>query len=916
MSVDLIQTKLTIPPSRANLVQRERLNRRLDDSVNHKLTLITAPAGFGKSTLLSHWVEHNKLPIAWYTLDGGDNDPDHFLSYLLTAMHTVAPNLQLAESAAALRQAQEATAIETLLTFLINEFQQLKQPVGIVLDDYHLIQNTEVDAILTFLLDRAPPSIYILLASRKEPGFNYAKLRASDQLLELDEHDLRFTPEETSLFLREVMGLQISAEEVASLEERTEGWIAGLQLAALSLEGRADVSNFITSLRGTDRFILDYLAEEVFARLPEVLQSFILRISLVERFNAALCDTLIEDWEDATWEKLRQDFAGMQELHSRPILEFLDSSNLFVVPLDHGRQWYRFHHLFGEFLRDRLSALHPGEIPELHRRASTWFSSQRFLTEAIQHALLAGEPDVAATLIKGQVKPLLSSGETRTLTRWIEALPEETLVANPTLLIGQIWSYLLNDPVRYQAEIQQTLGQFSYTVAVTPDSIQQELARPDLDPEKRDLLGQYALLLAFLGRDNQPHEVTIELFRLADSVFSPDDFFTRAIAHSGLASTYARQGNLTQAEQAFVQAAQLGQQSDSSFVYLVAKDWEATVQTQRGQLNRAATTFQAVIDQLSLLASERLPLTAHAYVGLATVLLEQNDLDRARECVEMGIDRGHRIFDRDALLDGYPILARILHSQRDPKGSQQAMQRGLQEAQKSGSEQCMAEVEARAALLNLAEGDIPAAIRWAKAHNFLPVGLDDAASSLLWIERLALARLRLAQGDLPLAEAILKNMLTELEDSEFAHLTMEVRCALSVVLQAGGDRESAQRIVSKTLLKGEPEGFMRCFLDQGPRMAALLRRVASSGHSSAYIEHLLEAFGESLSEDEPIEPLTERELEVLRLLSEGLTNTAIAEELVIAQSTVKTHINHIYAKLGVTQRTQAVARARELHLLS
>jgi LuxR family maltose regulon positive regulatory protein len=784
-----------------------------------------------------------------------------------------------------------------------------------VLDDYHLIQDSGVDDILTFLLEHTPPSVYLLLASRQEPAFSYAKLRASGQLLELNEHDLRFTAEEASQFLHDVMGLQISAEDIAVLEERTEGWIAGLQLAALSLEGREDVGDFIAGLRGTDRYILDYLAEEVFARLPELLQTFMLRISIVERFNAALCDTLIDDWGDSVWEAFNQIGIAPTGSRSRPILEFLDSSNLFVVPLDHERYWYRFHHLFSEFLQDQLKVRHPEEIPDLSKRASQWFSSEGFLTEAIQHALLSGDPGQAAELIEGQVKPMLSRGETRTLTRMIEALPDEILDAKPALLFGLVWSYTLTDPIRFQSDIQRIVGRFSNALEVTPETILLELSRQDQDPSRRDLLGQFALLLAFLARDSQPFEATIALFQAAESAFSANDFFSRAFAHSGLASTYGRQGKLALAEQAFAMSAEIGQRSDSPFVFLVAKDWEATIQAQRGRLNRAATTFRFVIEELASIAAERLPLTAHAYVGLADVLFEQNDLKDAREFVTTGIDRGQRTIDRDALLDGYILQARILQTLGDTNGAQEALQLGLREAQNTGSAQCCAEAEAWGAILNLAWEDIPAALRWAEAHGVRDAEDPEVVGSLFWIERMALARLRIAQGDSSQAEAILKNMLRELETSELGQLTMEVRCALSVVLKARGDRESAQKILAKALLDGEPDGFMRCFLNEGARMAALLRSAASSGHSPAYVARLLKAFGQTLSEDAPIEPLTGRELDVLRLLSEGLTNAAIAEELVIAQSTVKTHINHIYAKLGVTQRTQAVARGRELHLL-
>lgn len=915
VSANLIQTKISIPPSRVQLVHRERLYRRLDDGSRCRLTLVTAPAGFGKSTLLSGWAGRCDMPLGWYALDAQDNDSDRFLSYLLEALQSAAPRLQLLETAATLRQSRPPATMEVLLTFLANQVEQQGETLGIVLDDYHVIDNQAVDDILAFLLEYLPPHFHIFVASRTEPGFPVARLRASGQMLELTARDLRFTTEEAAQFLHEGMGLQISSEEVAALEARTEGWIAGLQLAGLSLEGRQDAGAFIASLRGTDRYILDYMTEEVFSRLPEMLQGFLLRISIADRFSEGTCDALVEEGQNRIWtggEEQGEQPAGPR---SRAVLEFLDSSNLFVVPLDHKRHWYRFHQLFADFLRDRLEALRPSEIPGLHRKASAWFSSQGFIPEAIHHALLAQEPALAADLIQGQARSMLALGQTGTLRRWIEALPNDLLSSRPGLLLAMAWSQLMSDPAQFRDSSRGIVSSLSDALGASRETIARRLEESGQEAPDGDTLAQYALLLAFLGRDQVPFENTVSLFQAAIAALPQEDLFTRTFGLAGLASTYARQGKLSLAERTFAQSAEISRRLDSPYANLVAKDWEATSQATQGHLTRAASTYRGVIERLSELEADRLPLTGHAFVGLADILRERNELQHALELVNEGLRRGRSITDRDALLDGYLAQARILQALNDETGSRLAIANELQEARMTESQGCINNAEAWEAMLNLSWGDARAAMRWASQRDLLDPGHRVQRETLTSTEKLALARLLAARGEYTQAASVLSELLRMIEEEETARLTLEVQCALAPMLQASGDREGAMRTVAKALLRGEPEGYMRSFLDEGPRMAALLRRAASEGHSPSYVERILRTFGEELSVESAIEPLSQRELDVLRLVGEGLTNSQIAAELVVAQSTVKTHINHIYSKLDVTQRTQAVARARELRLL-
>lgn len=911
----LINTKIFIPPKRIDLVHRVALLEKLGSLASMKLCLISAPAGFGKTTLISDWASQYDQPLIWYSLDEGDNDTDRFLMHLLSALEAIQPEFRLVESSTALRQAPGATPIKAILTILVNELNKLDESLVIVLDDYHQIANPEIDEIVSFLLDHSPEGIRIIVVSRTNPALPLARLRASAQLMEITEEDLRFSSEETLRFLQEVMGLELSEEHCLALDERTEGWVAGLQLAALSLEGREDPDEFIASLRGTHRYILDYLAEEVFSNLPEILQIFLLRISHLERFCSDLCNAVVDDLLQQEWNLGLEDSSEPQNLSSQQILEFLDDANLFVFPLDHERIWFRFHPLFSDFLQDRLESSSPDEIPGLHQRAADWFSTQGLLVEAIHHAHSAGNIDQAADLIAGQVKPMLVKGETSTLIRWLERLPSEALIKRPALDLAMAWSFMLDDPVRFLGDIPARLARLGTSFGVSEAEVVKKLNETEEGSPERDTLGEYLLLLAYLSREEGNLERTSSLFNTALEVLPEEDYFTRSFGLGGQASSYWRAGELVMAEALFKQAAESGRRSASAYAYIAPTDWEATVQAQSGRLNQATETYQKAIDHISALGSERLPLTGHAYVGLAGVLLEKNELEKAFAHAEEGVQRGELVNDTDALREGYVIKARVLAAMGDKGKSKAAMERGIEIAREIPGTACSREALAWAAVLNLLSGDVDSASNWASKRGLItPVDHEqiDAAQE---IERRAFARLLLAQRKIEEAEIVLEGLLAFTEENGQGWTSIEVQALLSIAQHAGGNREGALQTLARALLLAEPEGFVRTFIDSGPMMAILLNSAKTQGHSPEYVKRLLNVFGEEISPEAPIEPLTERELDVLQLVAGGLTNAQIAAELVVAQSTVKTHINRIYSKLGVTQRTQAVAKAREMDLI-
>jgi LuxR family maltose regulon positive regulatory protein len=911
----LITTKISIPPARMNIVHRGDLLEQLDSCVSKKLCLVLAPAGFGKTTLLSDWASQHDLPLSWFSLDEGDNDTDRFLIHLLSALETVEPRLQLVENSKALRQAPGATPVDTILTLIVNELDKLQAPLGIVLDDYHLIANQNIHDIMSFLLDHLPDPVHLIVASRTNPTLPLAKLRARGQLLEISEVDLRFTTQEGTRFLQDVMGLDLSPEDSAALERRTEGWVTGLQLAALSLEGRQDPSEFIASLSGTHRYILDYLAEEVFTKLPEMLQIFLLRISPLGRFNGDLCDTVVGELFQKDWQLGIAQFEQTAALRSKIILEFLDNSHLFVFPLDYERKWYRFHPLFSEFLQDSLAENRPDEVPLLHRRASEWFSDHGFITEAIHHALLSQDTDRAADLIVGQVKGALVQGETSRLIHWIEELPSETLSKKPALELGLLWALLLSDPIRFGRRIHEHFAQLKESLGVDERTVYERLGESDAGLQDRVVLSEFALLVAYLSREQGDFGQTIALFEATLKAMPAEEHFTQSFALAGLASTYAGAGQLKMAESAFARAAEHGRKSGSAYAFIASKDWEATMQGQQGRLNQAAGTYQTAINYISETGVEGLPLTGHAYVGLAEIQLEKNELDAALAYVEQGIRRGKQVNDTDALREGYLIKARILVAMGDEGGYLEAIERGIEIAREIPGTSCLEEAKAWAAILNIVRGEITSAANWASSRGLsVPIDLE-MIDGLQEIERRAFGRLLLAQRKMPEAETVLESLLKWTEENGLVRTNIEALTLLSLVLYADGRKEQSLRNLARALLLAEPEGFVRTFVDCGPTMAALLQSAAAQGHSPEYVKQLVKAYGKDASPEAPLDPLTERELDVLRLVATGLTNAEIASELVVAQSTVKTHINRIYSKLAVTRRTQAVAKARELGLL-
>jgi LuxR family transcriptional regulator, maltose regulon positive regulatory protein len=890
------------------MVPRPRLTQRMHAAIRGPLTLIAAPAGWGKTTLLHAWsaeADRGAWPLAWVSLDASDNDPIRFWTYVLTALNTLHPGV--GETPLAQLYASSPPPIEAVLTTLLNALIQLPTETVLVLDDYHLIEAQPIHDALTYLAEHLPPNVHLLIASRNDPLLPLARLRAQGLLTELRAPDLRFTLEETAAFLTEVMGLPLSAEQVTALQVRTEGWIAGLQLAALSLQGRDDVAGFIDAFTGNHRYVVDYLVEEVLMRQPAAVQDFLVQTCILDRLCGPLCDAV----------------RGRDDSQAR--LAHLERSNLFLVALDDERRWYRYHQLFAEVLRTRLRQTQPTLVPELHRRACGWFEQHQLFDEAITHALAVPDIERAVRLIEQYAWLTNFPSKFHTLLGWLNRLPDALIRAHPILCIMQATTLM----------IMHQLEQASARIQDAERCLEEEMPAD----QRRTVLCLIAASRGNLARFVGDHERGVPLAQQALELM-PEVEETPLIrmARQGTlvtaASTYLVDGEMTPATERFVMATVASVRDLGNLpTTLRSISNLARMRLLQGRLCQAAST----IEQVRHLASEHEGLQAllngiDYYFILGELLREWNQLERAEQLLEQGMD-----LDRDAvtaeaemIMRGYVALARLQQAcGRSTRGYQTldafarlAQQRGFAPA-------LLARGAAVRAQLALAQDDLAAAIHWAEMSG---LSASDELSYPREQEYLILVRVRIAQGRAQptgpfLSEALglLERLGEDAEAKGRMRSVLEVLLLRALALQVQGDLTEALAALVRALVLAEPEGFIRLFLDEGAPMVALLRQAQK--HTVApgvYVATLLEASSEpiataldpsSLRSSSLLEALTGREREVLRLLMDGASNREIARHLVLSVNTVKKHVLNICGKLGVQSRTQAIAQARTLNLL-
>ena len=890
MTIPLLRTKLGRPALRSEIVSRPHLIEKLDSGLHRKLSLISAPAGFGKTTLLNEWAARCRTSVAWVTLDKADNDPARFWAYVVAALQTV--DIYVGDVVQYTFPSPRVPPVESSLTPLLNQLSEVPHPFALVLDDYHTIDARPIHEGLTFLLDHLPPRMHLVVATRVDPPLPIARLRGRGQLTGLYQADLRFTPQEAADFLHRVMELDLDAEDIAALERRTEGWITGLQMAALSMRSHDDISSFVRAFTGSHRYILDYLADEVLGQEPDGVRRFLLQTSILDRLTAPLCDAVVEE--------------AVVDEHpsgSQAMLEYLDRNNLFVVALDDERRWYRYHRLFADLLRRRLRRDRPDLVPQLHRRASEWHQQNDTLTEAVSHTLSARDFERAARLIEAAAWEMLTRGELTTLSEWLDALPEDLTRARPRLTILRAWALALT-------------GQW-------------QAAEPLLSPiDKGQVPGELEAVRAFLAghrADMSPAAKlwprVVELSQEALESLPEDKWFSRSVAALMLGTAYWNMGDLSAARRAMTEAIALTEESDQTYLTLLAMSSLGQLQEIQGLLHQGVENHRRALALASRPGPRPAPNASFAHIGIAEVLYEWNDLDGALTHALAGIELSDQGGRTGYLLAGNVVLARVHQAQGDVALALEVIQKAERVASgyRSSFLYRKAEMDALRARLWARQGNLSAASRWAEEHRLSPND-ELHLSAECEVEQLGVAGALIDMDKPAAALDLLERLLQAAEETQRMKGLIRILMLQALAFRAQDDPSNALSALERALSLAEPEGYMRTFLDERVPMAQLLRQALSQGIAPNYAARLLAAFD---AEPEPtpsavdalIEPLTERELEVLRLIVAGLSNQDIADELFIAVSTVKSHINHIYGKLGVENRVQAINRVRSLQLL-
>lgn len=903
MTTLLLTTKFNLPPIDKDFLPRPRLTQKLSTCLHpgNRLALVCAPAGYGKTSLVSEWLHQveQMLPsirYAWLTLDQGDDDLARFLNYLVGALRRIDPHLGGGLLTAI--QSFRPSSVQLLATLLINDLVKISNPFILVIDDYQQISSKSIHAFLEFMIEHQPLEMKLIMISRSDPPFPLARMRARGQLVELRQKELSFNLAETTNYLVDRVGLGLNSEQLVILEQRTEGWVAGLKLAGLSLYKLPSPDNFVESFSGSQEYIADYLTDEVLATQSEPLKTFLLQTSILDRLSASLCD------------------AVTNQNNSQELLEMLRESNLFVIALDHQGEWYRYHALFYDLLRKRFYQSRASLAGELHMRASRWYRDHGFRHSSIEHALLGQDYEAVFELIEGIGEMILMHGEAVTLLRWLDAIPGDNKIANPILLVYEGLASLMvgkspND-VRERLRAAGTLG--------TTDNIQAEI-------------NTFEATLAVMRGETQ---AAIQFAEKALSQLSIERAFLRCLAADNLGMAYTLQGDINAATLAFEKMVGISQKTGNTMMTLMGLSNLAGMRFQQGKLHASAAAYQQVLDLARQEFGGSSPTMGKALLGLGEIHREWNNLDEALRYFSDALGMLEK-FVEIGISIAYLSIAKVKSILGDWKSAYENLEKAQQFARQSTTtlldDQLVELLEVR---FWISEGEIDRAQEWANrkalisSSNVEQVPLVDRGtriSEFQLAEQLTLVRLLLAKMQPDQALAVLDPLLAIASHNGAMRRVIEIRVLRSLAFNQMEEIDSALDELRRALSIAEPEGFQRTFLDEGDGIVQLLYRLLNGGFAPDYVGKLLAAFpGLVVTSDSSkqgmdssgdlIETLSVRELEVLKLISEGLSNQEIAHRLHISLSTVKGHTSQIYGKLAVNNRTHAVAKARSLNLLS
>lgn len=880
MTLTILPTKLFPPQPVDGLVFRPRLLDMVQAGITGKVTIIAAPPGFGKTTLISAWlVTAKNFDLAWYSLDEDDNDPGRFFTY-------IAASLQRSEPDAASRLGMLLHSADPdprdLAAALLNDLYELSSTrMILVFDDYHHILQPAIHQAMAYLIDHLPATIHFVFISRVDPPLPLGRWRVRRQLTEIRAEDLRFTGDEAAQFLNETMRLSLSGEDIRTLEARTEGWVAGLQLAALSLQKSANPGEVISAFAGSHRYVADYLTDEVLSNQSEAVRVFLMKTSILDRFNAALCDHLL----------------GLE--NSQAALMDLEHANLFIIPLDSDSNWFRYHHLFADLLRRRLEQSNQNELAGLHQRAAEWFEQNGFLLDAIRHWVAADRPERVATLVEGTLSQAWGRAEMTALMKRVEALPEAILAQYPSLSAFLCWSWFWH-------------GQDSERILPMLERAEKNLQR-GFDAEQA--VGRFNVIRSYLRRTvNTDSPAAILLGRQAIEQLAPDDLLWRGFAALNIAASIHSMGSdLSQAEQAFSETVRLCQAAGDFTTAWIGACARVQVVTERGELQRAIALSAELLDGMQRKGSTS-TIRGWAHINQAQLMYQINDLDAAWREVNITSEVEKKtggVPDVDLRL--YGLLAKLEYLRGNEHSARDSVNTLIDRIKRGGVTNAIDRANSIYAELMYRLGDWKAFDAWAQTYHpppqplFFPYRL----ATLMYV-RFLMRRKAWDESRLLLNEQALLG-----REAGYVEYEMEIDILRALLEDEVGRSSASIQALTQALSIGAAGGYVRVFVDEGEAMNSLLARAQKSVKDEtlqAYITKLLAAFQKPLAVDQSIliEPLTAREVDVLRLIAEGCSNPEIAEKLFLSVGTVKTHVKHIYEKLGVDDRVKAAAMAQEL----